>query len=230
MIGRRRFAQVGNYRPHHAPGAGLPLPSCIAGEAYLLWRAQASGLQPPACPGIGARRGVKGFPPACSSSRAARGTLGEGGRPPLSSACLWSKMSESSSPVRLDLSSLRGAPQDVLHLLPCEVEHNGSAPVDRYFTPAIRQGLQEKSVSFRGRSLKGQEVMVPQGYVGLVLKEDQRPCTEEEERTVRLKSTFGALTVWNLERAPSADDGLLLALSWPGIAEAIHAPVLKKEQ
>ncbi|XP_030426350.1 ribonuclease H2 subunit C [Gopherus evgoodei] len=156
--------------------------------------------------------------------------------PQLSSACLWSKMSESSSPIRLDLSSLRGAPQDVLHLLPCEVEHNGSAPVDRYFTPAIRQGSQaEKSVSFRGRSLKGQEVMVPQGYVGLVLKEDQRPCTEEEppvlqERTVRLKSTFGTLTVWNLERAPSADDGLLLALNWPGIAEAIHAPVSRKEE
>uniref|UniRef100_A0A8C4Y9H4 Uncharacterized protein n=1 Tax=Gopherus evgoodei TaxID=1825980 RepID=A0A8C4Y9H4_9SAUR len=165
-----------------------------------------------------------------SRPRAARGALGEGGRPQLSSACLWSKMSESSSPIRLDLSSLRGAPQDVLHLLPCEVEHNGSAPVDRYFTPAIRQGSQEKSVSFRGRSLKGQEVMVPQGYVGLVLKEDQRPCTEEEERTVRLKSTFGTLTVWNLERAPSADDGLLLALNWPGIAEAIHAPVSRKEE
>ncbi|KAH1168367.1 hypothetical protein KIL84_003850 [Mauremys mutica] len=88
----------------------------------------------------------------------------------------------------------------------------------------------EKSVSFRGRSLKGQEVMVPQGYVGLVLKEDQRPCTEEEERTLRLKSTFGTLTVWNLEQAPSADDGLLLALSWPRIAEAIHAPVSRKEQ
>ncbi|EMP39225.1 Ribonuclease H2 subunit C [Chelonia mydas] len=96
-------------------------------------------------------------------------------------------MSESSSPVRLDLSSLREAPQDVLHLLPCEVEHNGSAPVDRYFTPAIRQGSQEKSVSFRGRSLKGQEVMVPQGYVGLVLKEDQRPCTEEEIHAPVLK-------------------------------------------
>uniref|UniRef100_A0A8C5EYB8 Uncharacterized protein n=1 Tax=Gopherus evgoodei TaxID=1825980 RepID=A0A8C5EYB8_9SAUR len=161
-----------------------------------------------------------------SRPRAARGALGEGGRPQLSSACLWSKMSESSSPIRLDLSSLRGAPQDVLHLLPCEVEHNGSAPVDRYFTPAIRQGSQEKSVSFRGRSLKGQEVMVPQGYVGLVLKEDQRPCTEEEERTVRLKSTFGTLTVWNLERAPSADDGLLLALNWPGIAEAVSTDVL----
>ncbi|XP_006129747.1 ribonuclease H2 subunit C [Pelodiscus sinensis] len=138
-------------------------------------------------------------------------------------------MSESSGPIRLDLSSLRAAPRDVLHLLPCAVEHSGRAPVDRYFTPAIRQRSQEKSVSFRGRSLKGQDVPVPQGYVGLVLKEDQRPCTEEE-RTVRLESTFSALTVWNLEQPPSADDGLFLALSWPGIAEAIHAPVLKKEQ
>lgn len=47
-----------------------------------------------------------------------------------------------------------------------------------------------------------------------------------QERTVRLKSTFAALTVWNLERAPSADDGLHLALSWPGIAEAVSTGVL----
>uniref|UniRef100_A0A8C8RA49 Uncharacterized protein n=1 Tax=Pelusios castaneus TaxID=367368 RepID=A0A8C8RA49_9SAUR len=139
-------------------------------------------------------------------------------------------MSESSGPIRLILAPARATPHDVLHLLPCEVEHNGSASVARYFTPAIRQGPQEKSVSFRGRSLKGQEVKVPQGYVGLVLKEDQRPCSEEEERMVRLKSTFAALTVWNLEQAPSADDGLLLALSWPGIAEAIHAPLSEKEE
>ncbi|XP_074862037.1 ribonuclease H2 subunit C [Carettochelys insculpta] len=138
-------------------------------------------------------------------------------------------MGESGRPIRLELSALRAAPREVLHLLPCEVEHNGSASVARYFTPAIRQGPQDQSVSFRGRSLKGQEVAVPQGYVGLVLKDDQRPCTEEEERTVRLKSTFAALTVWNLEQAPTADDGLFLALSWPAIAEAIHAPVLKEK-
>lgn len=56
------------------------------------------------------------------------------------------------------------------------------------------------------------------------LPDSQPPVLQE--RTVRLKSTFGALTVWNLERAPSADDGLLLALSWPGIAEAVSTGVL----
>lgn len=30
----------------------------------------------------------------------------------------------------------------------------------------------EASVSFRGRSLKGKEVLVPEGYMGLVLEED----------------------------------------------------------
>ncbi|XP_042705690.1 ribonuclease H2 subunit C [Chrysemys picta bellii] len=228
MIGGRGFTQGGNYRAHHASGrdyhshhaSGARFASC-----GMHWPQDYTPQH-----ALGEACGAKAFPSVSSRSPAVRGTLGEGSRPQLSSACLWSKMSESSSPIRLDLSSLREAPQDVLHLLPCEVEHNGSAPVARYFTPAIRQGSQEKSVSFRGRSLKGQEVIVPQGYVGLVLKEDQRPCTEEEERTVRLKSTFGTLTVWNLERAPSADDGLLLALSWPGIAEAIHAPVSRKEQ
>ncbi|KAH1167240.1 hypothetical protein KIL84_002723 [Mauremys mutica] len=210
MIGGRGFTQAGNYHAHHAPGAGLPLPSCTGGEACLLRRVLASGLQPPACTGIAVRcagilvpvlragrseRAAGGEKPAEGDAPSAKRprdpthygpipgsvlpTWGGGfltrfrpwpprnfppptgmsalvrncphnpppitlslARPQLSSACLWSKMSERSSPIRLDLSSLRGAPQDVLHLLPCEVEHNGSAPVDRYFTPAIRQGLQ----------------------------------------------------------------------------------------
>uniref|UniRef100_A0A8D0G7P8 Uncharacterized protein n=1 Tax=Sphenodon punctatus TaxID=8508 RepID=A0A8D0G7P8_SPHPU len=134
--------------------------------------------------------------------------------------------------VRLDLGSLRGASRAPVHLLPCVVEHDGSAAVDRYFTPAIRPqgGRSEKAVSFRGRSLQGQEVPVPQGYVGLVLKEDAQPCLEEEEeRTVRVKSVFTELTAWNLEQAPSGDDGILMAMSWPKISEGLHAPVPEEE-
>lgn len=38
----------------------------------------------------------------------------------------------------------------------------------------------EKTVSFRGRGLKGQEVTHPQGYTGLVLKEVQKPSSDQE--------------------------------------------------
>ncbi|KAG8146728.1 putative Ribonuclease H2 subunit C-like protein [Naja naja] len=40
---------------------------------------------------------------------------------------------------RLALASLPGAPRDPLHLLPCSVQHQGPAAVQRYFAPAVRR-------------------------------------------------------------------------------------------
>lgn len=42
--------------------------------------------------------------------------------------------------VHLRPTSLRHAAPATLHLLPCEVPVNRPAPVERFFTPAIRQG------------------------------------------------------------------------------------------
>lgn len=41
----------------------------------------------------------------------------------------------------------------------------------------------EKTVSFRGRGLKGQELSCPQGYTGLVLKEFNKPGSDQEVNT-----------------------------------------------
>ncbi|XP_069824337.1 ribonuclease H2 subunit C isoform X2 [Dendropsophus ebraccatus] len=82
-----------------------------------------------------------------------------------------------------------------------------------------------KEVSFRGRVLRGQEVSVPAGYMGLVLKEDHKPCSEDEDRCLNVRSTFQSFTQWNLETPPSADDVLVMSMAWPKIASAIHAPV-----
>ncbi|XP_044304304.1 ribonuclease H2 subunit C [Varanus komodoensis] len=124
--------------------------------------------------------------------------------------------------VRLVLPSPPGAPRERPHLLPCAVHHDGAAAVRRYFAPAIRPADApgaELSVSFRGRSLKGKEVQLPEGYVGLVLKEDASALSPLEERQVRVKSSFDAVTVWNLERAPDSMDEILMAFDWPKIAE-----------
>ncbi|XP_078064586.1 ribonuclease H2 subunit C, partial [Mustelus asterias] len=81
-------------------------------------------------------------------------------------------------------------------------------------------------VSYRGRALRGRDLPVPPGYIGLVLKEDREPSLEEEEeRTVRAKSTFSSLTYWNLETPPTADDSVVMALSWTQLADALQAPV-----
>ncbi|XP_054845722.1 ribonuclease H2 subunit C isoform X2 [Eublepharis macularius] len=141
----------------------------------------------------------------------------------------------SQPPVRLALDSLPGAPREQLHLLPCVVQHDGGASVQRYFSPAIRgpqepQPGDESTVSFRGRMLKGKQVLVPEGYLGLVLEEEEEaPYLSPEERNVRVKSTFESITAWNLERAPNGSDEILMAFSWPKIAEGIHAPVTDEE-
>ncbi|XP_066466346.1 ribonuclease H2 subunit C [Tiliqua scincoides] len=129
---------------------------------------------------------------------------------------------------RLALDSLPGAPRARLHLLPCSVEHDGAAPVQRFFAPALR-GQAEPAVSFRGRSLKGKQVLLPEGYVGLVVEEDPAPFLESEEQKLQVKSTFESLTVWNLERAPDSNAEVIMAFGWPKIAEGIHAPVAEEE-
>ncbi|XP_048371341.1 ribonuclease H2 subunit C [Sphaerodactylus townsendi] len=139
---------------------------------------------------------------------------------------------EAESPVRLALASLQAASQDRLHLLPCAVQHDGAAPVQRYFSPAIRGPQEpgaESTVSFRGRMLKGKQVLVPNGYVGLVLEEGVAPYLSSKDRNVQIKSTFESMTVWNLEQAPNESDEILMAFSWPKIAAGIHAPVPDEE-
>ncbi|CAI5798043.1 ribonuclease H2 subunit C [Podarcis lilfordi] len=133
---------------------------------------------------------------------------------------------EERGPARLALLSLPGAPRERLHLLPCAVRHDGAAAVRRYFAPAIRRPGEpdEASVSFRGRSLKGKEVLVPEGYMGLVLEEDDAAL---QERQVRVKSTFESLTVWNLEQAPNSSDEILMSLQWPKIAEGVRILSIK---
>ncbi|MBN3295380.1 RNH2C Ribonuclease, partial [Amia calva] len=127
--------------------------------------------------------------------------------------------------VRVELGGVSLADKEPIHLLPCEIEHDGQASVSRYFTPAIRESKSEMNTTFRGRGLKGQEVRCPPGYSGLVFKEDHKPVSEEEERSLRVRSVFSKITYWNLETPPSSDDGVVMAMSWPAIAEAVSTPL-----
>ncbi|XP_013861403.1 ribonuclease H2 subunit C [Austrofundulus limnaeus] len=134
-------------------------------------------------------------------------------------------MSCNTSVTHLDASSLKRAEQVPVHLLPCEIEHNGVAQVSQYFTATTKDHKQEKTVSFRGRGLKGQEISCPQGYTGLVLKEVNKHGSDQEDRTVRISSVFNKLTYWNLETPPTSDDAVVMAMDWPEVAEAIHGSV-----
>uniref|UniRef100_A0A3Q3EJH5 Ribonuclease H2, subunit C n=1 Tax=Labrus bergylta TaxID=56723 RepID=A0A3Q3EJH5_9LABR len=131
-------------------------------------------------------------------------------------------MSCNASVTRVQLKSPVGqAPRVPVHLMPCEIEHEGPAQVSQYLTATTKNSKQEKTVSFRGRRLKGQELSCPQGFTGLVLKEINKPGSDQEDRTVKLSSVFDKLTYWNLETPPNSDDTVVMAMDWPELAEAV---------
>ncbi|XP_027436764.1 ribonuclease H2 subunit C [Zalophus californianus] len=153
--------------------------------------------------------------------------------------------------VHLRPGTLRDAARATLHLLPCEVLVNGPAPVERFFTPAIRQGTDGLEVSFRGRRLRGEEVVVPPGLEGYVmvmeekgevvgkdfsegssnLREEQELAAPPEalerdfDRFIGATASFSRFTLWGLETIPGPDAKVRGALTWPGLAAAIHAQV-----
>ncbi|KAI7801856.1 ribonuclease H2 subunit C [Triplophysa rosa] len=136
-------------------------------------------------------------------------------------------MSANSCVTSFRLDSIKQADKPQVHLFPCEIEHDGPAEVSAFFTPTLKERKHEVSVSFRGRGMKGQELNCPQGYTGLVLKEVQKPASDQEDRIVKVSSVFHNFTYWNLETPPTSDDGVVMAMEWPMLAEAIHGPVDK---
>ncbi|XP_077588823.1 ribonuclease H2 subunit C isoform X2 [Stigmatopora nigra] len=135
------------------------------------------------------------------------------------------RMSCHSSVIRVDASTADQAPKEPLHLIPCEIEHNGPAHISQFFNAAIKDRKHEKTVSLRGRGLKGQEVNCPQGYTGMVLREINKPSSDQEDRTLTMSSLFDKVTYWNLETPPNSDDAVVMAMDWPELAEAV--PILR---
>ncbi|KAM4846669.1 ribonuclease H2 subunit C [Thomomys bottae] len=149
--------------------------------------------------------------------------------------------------VHLRPGTLRDVAPVTLHFLPCEVLANRPAPVERFFTPAIRQGPDGLQVSFRGRSLRGEEVAVPSGLAGYVLsteeegdglrtqdtseglknggEEEPEPLERDFDRFIGATGSFSGFTLWGLETTPGPDAKIHGALAWPGLAAAIHAQV-----
>ncbi|KAF9421197.1 hypothetical protein BGZ94_008927 [Podila epigama] len=109
--------------------------------------------------------------------------------------------------------------------------------------------------SFRGRTLKGTIVKVPQGYTGSIYQavETQEPVSDynnmdmsidmrnndddeayeamlrgmqEQRKTLKTEGRFSEFTLWGHDQAPTLkNDKLLKAMQWVDIATVLHASV-----
>ena len=150
------------------------------------------------------------------------------------------------------------------NILPCRIHHDG--PVDaspRYWAPETAKGQSplgflwhwvkrptHSSVTdgkpeayFRGRRLRGQELEVPQGYRGVIVKEagkekagphnieqgevegeewEEREEEQEEITLLNEVGSFDKLLIWNHESVVEGDDAFVKGLcEWMSLAEAV---------
>eukprot|EP00124_Ichthyophonus_hoferi_P002218 Ihof_evm7s142 gene=Ihof_evmTU7s142 len=113
------------------------------------------------------------------------------------------------------------APQVTLHHLPCTVDYDGPAEVGRYLVVGSGDTqVDALRTAFRGRTLHGQLVPVPEGYTGVVLREDRLPLTDMEDRQFRVHATFPAIHYWRHSQDPTQSDPLPKALAWSLVANA----------
>ena len=69
-----------------------------------------------------------------------------------------------SRPSTIKLRATNTDSEAAVQHLPCKIDHEGSARVSTYFTPTETDG--EKTVSFRGRLLKGHDIPLLPGATG----------------------------------------------------------------
>ncbi|KAJ8308404.1 hypothetical protein KUTeg_013278 [Tegillarca granosa] len=115
------------------------------------------------------------------------------------------------------------------HLMPCEIQYDGEAKATEYFEPSIRNkdtpAGSFMTSSYRGRPLLGDVVKVPEGYVGIVVKETNKVYTEEEDRDLNVTHRFKEFVHWNLDKEPSDDDKIKQALQWINLSKVLHRPL-----
>ncbi|ENN78342.1 hypothetical protein D910_05313, partial [Dendroctonus ponderosae] len=105
--------------------------------------------------------------------------------------------------------------------VPFRIHADCDAPIKSYFEPYVKTNDQEVlTASFRGYPLRGKNIEVPQGYVGVVLHESIKPSTDKDERKFYVVNRFKEMTYWNWDKIPSKNDPFIKAFDWIDIAEA----------
>ncbi|RXG52187.1 hypothetical protein Avbf_12510 [Armadillidium vulgare] len=113
-----------------------------------------------------------------------------------------------------------------IHLLPCFIDYNGEAAVEKYFHKYISVTKNSNSQieytgSFRGYPLKGGLASSPEGF-SFALMKDMNGSGDIESRTLKECERFDKFTCWNVSDTPTPRDPLFKALKWVDVAKIIH--------
>jgi len=160
----------------------------------------------------------------------------------------------SATTTTLQLSSydlLETPPSDV-HFLPCKIDYEGPAPVDKYF---LVEPLEKREpgtadpdllvANFRGRRLLGRKEAIPSEAYGVIVAADYEFDDESQSdkdsgsvdeylngfgdegsnsrRILRVEGMFKEITHWQQDQAPSGEHHVPKLLEFVKLARVLHS-------
>lgn len=110
-----------------------------------------------------------------------------------------------------------------LNLMPCTVEaDNAKAKIGTYLI-VKKKGRSKKDMmkqsSFRGIEIRGKDFSVPEGYTGVLAKEQGIPKSDKKGWVPT--HTFDSFGYWNRENDPGDEDPVVRWLAFPTISKAL---------
>ncbi|CEL56431.1 putative protein C12B10,15c OS=Schizosaccharomyces pombe (strain 972 / ATCC 24843) GN=SPAC12B10.15c PE=4 SV=1 [Rhizoctonia solani AG-1 IB] len=110
----------------------------------------------------------------------------------------------------------------VPQLLPFHIDYDGPAPVDTYFHVTKDSNGTQVS-AFRGRTVCGINLPLPEGYAGAVLSTKSDKTGEKQLETA---STFDEITLWRADIPVDvgSDEYARAIDEWTRMAALVHSP------
>lgn len=102
-----------------------------------------------------------------------------------------------------------------LHLLPCQIQHDGPAPVSDFFRCEDCQNKQR--AHFRGRELVGQKISLPTNVKGCICK--------KKSSSYDIVDRFHSINVWQHDIAPSYSQ-LQVYIDYLEVANAVSSVII----
>lgn len=109
-----------------------------------------------------------------------------------------------------------------LNLMPCTIDaNNAKAKIGTYLI-VKKKGKKKDPVmhsSFRGIEIRGKDFSVPEGYTGVLAKEQN--IHKNNTKGWVPTHTFDSFGYWNRENDPSEEDPVVRWLAFPAISKAL---------
>ncbi|CAI4232517.1 unnamed protein product [Auanema sp. JU1783] len=124
-------------------------------------------------------------------------------------------------PTSVKISSISSnTNQSVLHSIPCKIDYTGPADIDGYFM--VEKENDTCKASFRGHSLEGKNISMPEGYNLFILKQSARNAASSTP-SYDITSKRSELLLWEWDKEPGPRSTMVRALEFLPLAQRLSS-------